>query len=354
MNTMSYTLFKRRKSWYVDFSIKGIRYRPSLRTGNKAMAQQLAQKVYDDILKEAYGLSGNISLEDAINRWLKYSEINKDSKSFQNDRAKRDIILKFFGAGILVKDIKPSRIEELKGYLKRSRSISGTTVNRYLALLKSAINLLIKDGDYDGRNPVSNVKYYQEARRSEYYTPDQIQEILEYARGISENATSPSQLYFFPFLMIAAYTGMRAGEIFNLRWDDIKEDSLIIRKSKTGKERLVPIHKILYQLLMSLPRDSVFIINTTQRRSEAFRLQWLKLKKALKIDGVMYTLRHSFASNLLHSGADVQTVSSLLGHANLSTTAVYTHSNFIQMQKAVKKLIPMNLGFKNKALKSSD
>ena len=154
MNTMSYTLFKRGKSWYVDFSIKGLRYRPSLRTGNKAMAQQLAQKVFDDHLKDAYGLSGNVTLGEAIDRWLKYSEINKGPKSFRDDRAKKGIILKFFGAGTLVKDIKPSRVEEFKGYLKRSRGISGTTVNRYLAMLKSTINLLIKDGDYDGRNPV--------------------------------------------------------------------------------------------------------------------------------------------------------------------------------------------------------
>jgi len=351
MNTMSYTLFKRGKSWYVDFSIKGLRYRPSLRTGNKAMAQQLAQKVYDDILKEAYGLSGNVTLEEAIDRWLKYAEINKGPKSFRDDRAKRDVILKYFGPGTPVKDIKPSRIEEFKGYLKRSRGISGTTVNRYLAMLKSIINLLIKDGDYDGRNPVSNVKYYQEARRNEYYTPDQIQEILEYARNISENAASPSQFYFFPFLMIAAYTGMRAGEIFNLRWDDIKEDSLLVRKSKTGKQRILPIHEVLNKLLMGLPRESVFVINTIQRRSDAFRLQWLRLKKALKINGEMYTLRHSFASNLLHRGADVQTVSSLLGHANLSTTAVYTHSNFTQMQKAVEKLIPLKNEVMQKSLK---
>jgi integrase len=251
------------------------------------MAQQLAQKVYDDILKEAYGLSGNVTLDEAIDRWLKYAEINKGPKSFHDDRAKWEIIIKFFGAGTLLKDIKPSGIEEFKGYLKRNRGISGTTVNRYLALLKSAINLLVKDGDYDGRNPVSYVKYFQESQRNEYYKMDQIQEILNYARGVSENATSPSQFYFHPFLMVAYYTGMRAGEIFNLRWDDLKNDRLIIRKSKTGQAREIPLSGGLYKLLMDLPRESVFVINTGQRRSDAFRLQWLRLKKALKINGVI-------------------------------------------------------------------
>lgn len=325
------------KGYYCDFSINKKRYRFSLETSNKKLAQAKAEKIYEEMYRQEYGLPGEITLSLAVDRFLNYARVNKRERSFKQDESKSQILLEYFGPDTPLKEIKPSHVEELKGHL-RKKKLTGPTVNRYLALLKAIINIMIKDGDFSGNNPVSAVKFYRENPRGEFYSPEQIGLILQYAAQISQNARNRNQFYFFPFLLICTLTGMRTGEIFRLQWEHIKDNHLVIPRSKTGKKRLVPISPFLRDFILSLPRESIYIIDTIQKNQSAFRYLWDSLKSALGITGVMYSLRHSFSTILLQQGVDLRTVQALMGHSNITTTQIYLHSNFQEMQKAIERL----------------
>ena len=290
-------------------------------------------KIYSDTLLEAHGIRQDITVEEAVNRFLEYSKIAK--QSYINDRARGREIVKFFGPCTTIKSIKSLDVERFKGHLKAS-GLMGSTVNRYLALFKTIINKLIKDELYDGRNPVAAVRYYKETPKLIYFEPDEIERILEYARIISSNARTPSQFYFYPFVLIAASTGMRAGEIFNLTWRDVRPGHLVITTSKSGKGRLVPISAMLHDFIESLPHHSDFVIATVQRLTNTFRKCWDKLRRDLKINGTIHTLRHTVGTTLVAAGVDLVTVKDILGHRDISTTQIYTHSSYERMKTAIE------------------
>jgi site-specific recombinase XerD len=325
------------KNYYCDFSINLKRYRFSLETSNKKLATATAEQIYKEMYRREYGPSEEATISMAIERFLSYSKLNKVDQSYRQDKSMGDFVLNYFDSDTKLKDIKVSHIEEFKGHLKKNKKLKGATVNRYLAFLKSAINICIKDRDFDGRNPVSSVKFFKENARSEFFTPEQIDQILQYAAGISKNARHKNQFYFFPFLLISALTGMRASEIFRLQWDHVKENHIAILISKTGTKRLIPISPFLYEFITSLPHDSNYVIDTVQKNQSAFRYYWENLKRDLGLPGVMYSLRHSFSTILLQQGVDLRTVQALMGHSNISTTQVYLHSNFHEMQKAIER-----------------
>ena len=126
----------------------------------------------------------------------------------------------------------------------------------------------------------------------------------------------------FIILMVLSRTGLRANEIVNLRKQDIKQDTLIVRQGKGKKDRVIPLEKELSQLLglytdQLKPRDYVFSMSDRQVRNIVYKY------RAEGSDVHPHTLRHSFAVHCLKSGMNIRSLQKILGHGNLNTTAVY-------------------------------
>lgn len=146
------------------------------------------------------------------------------------------------------------------------------------------------------------------------------------------------------------YTGMRIGELTELKVDDVDFDGNLIhiKKGKGGKERTIPLHKELKRLLFDymnnwrLNVNSEYIFCTkTGRISQVYISS--ELKKTLILSGIQkditpHSYRHSFASNLIKKGVSVVQVQKLLGHESLITTGIYTHSNIVELDEAIKTL----------------
>jgi integrase/recombinase XerC len=152
-------------------------------------------------------------------------------------------------------------------------------------------------------------------------------------------------------------TGIRASELVGLDWADVDFQLGIVRVTGKGsKERIVPIGEIALQALRGygdeqrkrwqLPckgETAVFLNNRGERittRSVA-RIVEKHLKQAgIPIKMGPHGLRHSFATHLLNSGADLRVIQELLGHASLSTTQKYTHLNLDALTAVYDKAHP--------------
>ena len=136
--------------------------------------------------------------------------------------------------------------------------------------------------------------------------------------------------------------GLRVTELCDLKKDDVRVDSGIIHvKGKGEKIRYVPIGPIVLKNLMSYINDvrpslskgdtkvkEVFLSRNSKKLTRM--MIWILLKKWTKNANITkdispHTLRHSFATHLLEGGADLRSVQEMLGHADITTTEIYTH-----------------------------
>ena len=169
---------------------------------------------------------------------------------------------------------------------------------------------------------------------------DELKRILDYAFDLSNNAKTLSQFYFYPFCLLLICTGARAGEILNLTWDDIKEDFVIFRESKTVEGRVVPIPSICINVLRTLKGVSPdeYVIGTIQRKVDTFRKIWKKMKIEINLpEGTPHTFRHTFSTLNSEDGINVIILSAILGHSDVRTTQNYSHPNLPMMRTTIEK-----------------
>lgn len=154
----------------------------------------------------------------------------------------------------------------------------------------------------------------------------------------------------------AYYTGLRAGELLNLRWNAVDFKNLIITvrntetfTTKSKRERIIPINKPLLNILKNRFPKVIDINKTDFVFSKSpgipFETEYVskKFKKAVRKANLsdsfhLHSLRHSFASNLVQNGVSLYVVKELLGHRDISTTQIYTHIKIETLKTAVNKL----------------
>ena len=134
-------------------------------------------------------------------------------------------------------------------------------------------------------------------------------------------------------LMATYYTGARLNEIINLRWEDLdfERELIYLKITKGDKERVVFLHDNLKKIIkyFNLEKEGL-IFSSNQGKKYNKRTVQKIVKDAARKAGVKkkittHALRHSFATHLLESGADIRHIQQLLGHKDLKTTQIYTH-----------------------------
>jgi site-specific recombinase XerD len=153
-------------------------------------------------------------------------------------------------------------------------------------------------------------------------------------------------------LALMAYAGLRRSELLGLEWDavDLSRRLLRVRKAKGGRQRTVPIHPALaplfaeyYATRVPLTSQAVFVgvqgkpLNYTQL-GQVFRHYVAAAGVNERKRVTPHTLRHVFASELLHAGANLRQIQELLGHKHLDSTQRYTRVNAHELRRAIKRL----------------
>ena len=133
--------------------------------------------------------------------------------------------------------------------------------------------------------------------------------------------------------------GLRVSEVCNLLVSDVDmQRGLVLVSGKGAKDRLVPLHSLVLELLqqwLSVWRDdfspqSRYLFLNRSGKGLSRQYVWKMVKKYALLAGIRrsispHTFRHSFATHLLEGGADLRAVQLLLGHADISATEIYTH-----------------------------
>jgi len=174
-------------------------------------------------------------------------------------------------------------------------------------------------------NPARGVKRLKgETRRVRYLMPDQIQELLSNCDGLLRGLLKP-------LVTVALHTGARKGELQSLQWPqvDFELGFIYLLDTKNGERRDIPMNETVRTTLMEMERMSEFVFpNRNGVRIDNAQVQ-ISFCKALKKSGIsdfhFHDLRHTFASNLVMEGAELNDVRELLGHKKMDMTLRYAH-----------------------------
>ena len=237
-------------------------------------------------------------------------------------------------------------------YLFERRGLKATSVNRSLVSLRSLWKWMLRQG-YAQQDIVSTVKQYKTPKRLPTYVPEtRMSGIIE---GLNDDiASDDEERLRDAVIMLLLYTcGLRLSELVEANVEDIASDFSSIRVcGKGNKIRIQPIVKSVGDVLkkyfsqnssqnICIGQKKALILSKKGERINRRAVQRLVDRK-LKCYGIQgktspHVLRHTFATHLLNSGADLREIQELLGHSALRTTQVYTHTN-IESLKEVYKL----------------
>ncbi len=251
---------------------------------------------------------------------------------------------------MMKRDIQAKYMNEIsfnlaERFIVRTYSKAPYAASQYLRTLKAAFTRAMEWG-YISQNPFGKVKIPRLPRLLPVFI-DQ----AEFQRILDKTETQD----FKDIFMTAFHTGMRRGEILNLRWESIdlaaqtaKVESTQSFSTKWKKERIIPLNRTVIELLTR--RNSAltsaptgFVFPTDRGLPYNGEFVGKKFKMAVRASGVntkvhFHTLRHSFASNLVQKGVPILIVKELLGHEKLSTTQIYAHVRQKDLADAVSNL----------------
>src|SRR5262245_1800368 len=291
-----------------------------------------------------------VSFADHTKDFIGWAKVNH--RSWAKDDSRLSRVIPALGSKKL-DEITTADVERFLASLREGkRPVSAASVNRYRDLLSGLFKRAIRLG-LVAANPVRGIPKLREAgRRLTYLPPDGVEEaeLLE---------ALPPELR--PLFTVSLHTGLRWSEQIGLRWRDV--DSLngviTVERSKNGTSRRVQMNRVVSSVLVDLatqrkgtydPDASIFsgAYRTAARSfSQAVSRAQASLraagKDASKLDGyTWHSNRHTFASRLVMTGADLRTVQELGGWKTLSMVQRYSHLSRRHLQAAVDRLVPQD------------
>lgn len=290
----------------------------------------------------------HLSLENA---WEFYSQtvLADKTKKSQTTEIGRWLHIQDILGEINVEDITVIDGIKIRKALQ-NKNLSPQTIHHCLSLLSRVISKSQKSGIYSGETIYFEMPKFDN-RRIRFLSKREAQKLLLYLRDTSDIWADIS--YF------AMMTGLRAGEIFNLRISNFDRGNKILRfyDSKTTQNRVIPLNAKAMLILKKYEKISsnehgYFFVNTSGEKwnqvSKKFYIAVDKCELNKNITDtrekiVFHSLRHTFASWLVQRGVPLQVVSSLLGHKSIKTTERYAHLAPEQGRAAVALLSKISL-----------
>jgi integrase len=234
----------------------------------------------------------------------------------------------------LLSNLTPAALSECKRELlvenlPEGRPRKGATANRYLASLSAALRVACEDWMWCDVNPLRMVRREADSKFVGRFLSD------EERNRLLDAAKADASPHIYPVVVLAIATGMRRGEIKNLRWRevDLKRGVIILERTKNGEKRRVPLGGLPRELLLQqakvrrLDSDLVFP-SSGAKAGVPFELDtaWQRVRKRAGLQGFRFhDCRHTTASYLAMQGASLVEIAEILGHKSMQMVKRYAH-----------------------------
>ena len=239
---------------------------------------------------------------------------------------------------------------DLRAFIARvhRQGLGARSIQRLLSAIRGFYRWLMREGRAE-HNPATAVR----APRSQKKLPrtldtDAVSRLLDF------KAETPLAIRDKAIMELFYSSGLRLSELASLRWDQLDPTTgLITVTGKGNKTRMVPVGRLAAEALVNWRKvrgnfagfdvPTVFVSqrgNPIAVRTIQSRIRHWARKQGLPQQVYPHLLRHSFASHILESSGDLRAVQELLGHADISTTQVYTHLDFQHLARVYDQAHP--------------
>jgi integrase len=272
----------------------------------------------------------------------KYREIYKDQRSFKRAKVFALKVMENHFKGRLLSQITPFDIDSYKRMRKEAtitvtskkgdtlvtvdtgRTRSDASVNRELACLSHLFSKAVEWEMID-ESPFRKMRglfFKENNRRTRFLAEEEIKKLLEV-----DYDGLPA--YFKPIVTTAIYTGLRKGEILNLKWKDVdlEHGMIYVKQNKQNRLQVKMVNDDLMNILMKLPVKGEYLFHDEEGKpiKDVKRSFQTALRRAGIEDFRFHDLRHTSCSYLTMRGAPIQAVQDHAGHSSIKMTMRYSH-----------------------------
>ena len=287
-------------------------------------------------------------MEKHIEKFIRYLEIEKNYSPHTVLNYTLDLEdFNRFAADTAIEKIDYLALRKYLALLKEKK-LGTRTVGRKLSALRSFFRFLTREG-YLKANPIATISSPKlEKHLPSFMTEEEVARLIEaaFAKDERDERGARDRAILETFYS----SGLRISEVVGLNIEDIDFISGIVKvRGKGKKERIAPIGEAAIAAIRKYldkrkKQNTALFLNKNGTRFTTRGVCDIVEKYILRAgirQGVSaHTFRHSFATHLLNRGADLRTVQELLGHANLSTTQIYTHLTTERLKSVYDKAHP--------------
>jgi integrase len=282
----------------------------------------------------------SMNVEVFAEKYLKYVETNFAKKTLDNAARVMNSFSAMFGS----RDISTLTLVDLETFKEKRKleNVSDATINMDIRTLKASMQLaldwkLIQEHPFEKAKPIRTTQ-----KVKSHFTDDEILKLLNVIKDE----------WFARIVKIAILTGLRRGEILNLRWDDYDAENGTVNiqsspgyRVKGGKMRKIPLQAEGIALLSEIPQgnkdDKIFTREDGSDPAEDAVTK--KFKRAVKAAGLsddlhFHSLRHTFGTKAANSGVSANVLKAIMGHSNIKTTEGYMGRDEDAMRAQIQKV----------------
>jgi site-specific recombinase XerD len=339
---------KKNRHLYLDYRQNGHRHTESLHltltSDEKAnrdirrLAEAIRVKKMIQLASLDHGLLDPVEGKRSL---VLYAEALAAKQAPKNPLPKSIRYLREFAGNIQLQAVTEKWVDDYREFLLTQEAIGHSTASKYLEALKTVFRHAVRDSILP-RNPSESVKGISAPESIKVYlTPDEISCLAGAPLG-GELGNEVKHAFLFGCL-----TGLRISDLKSLSWGDVVRGDpwqVLKRQNKTNKTVSIPLNDAAVRIIdispesartptaRIFPKLSASLTNTNQ-----YLQSWASSAGIKKSIG-WHTARHTFGTLTLEGGADLATVSRLLGHTKLATTLIYAKSTDRAKRKAVDSL----------------
>lgn len=271
----------------------------------------------------------NITVHQAINDvWDMEWKVHKDGKqSYYNAK----VFSKFYGELGLMNDLSTDIVRRFKSHMRLELKYARGTINRKLASISKLVTYCrgLRGFKFVWGTPL--VEYEKENNQRKYVFTE---EILEKLYSTSSLCGYHHIVDLWKVLVI---NGCRLSEMLNLEWADIEDQFMVVRDTKNGEDRVIPIFENTQSIFSKLRSQN--LARPFPYKLDQVEYMWRRIRKTMGMDKekdfVIHALRHTCITTLLRQKVGIEIVQRIVGHRDIRMTQRYNHPTKFDIRDAL-------------------